>query len=229
MERFESKWRAAVRMPEGDPCRQLVNSMLYTLVPLGSPPPHWAVWEHPDGQSAVPCFLSESSARKAAAGDSQIVRVPGRDFFKSLGSISLWIDPDEASLLLSGSEVAALLASAPAPLAIGEDWTLADWIDARDLPQPIRLAWTSLLVRFSTARAAYWLQPSAEVPVLRRRLVLLVQPSDETAGMRSMLAEVLRSIYRGPLRIEVQAIGIGELPSAENRLSGFEPFFRADG
>ena len=227
MERFESEWRAAVRIPEGDPCRQLVNSMLYTLVPLGAPPPEWTVWEHPGGQLAVPCFLSESSARRAAAGDCQIVRVPGRDFFKSLGSTALWIDPDESSLVLSGPEVAALLASVPAPLAIGQDRTLADWISASDLPQPIRLAWTSLLVRFPTARAAYWLQPSAEAVVLRR-FVLLVQPSDETAGMLSVLVEALRSIYRGPLRIEAQAIGIGELPSAENRLSGLEPFFRAD-
>lgn len=227
MERFESEWRAAVCTPGNSPCRQLVNAMLYTLVPLGTPPPDWTVWEQPDGQSAVPCFLSESTARGAAARDSQIVRVPGRDFFESLGSASLWIDPNEASIVLSGQDVAALLASVPLPTAIGEDETLADWISATDLPQPILQAWTSRLVRFPNAQAAYWLQPSAEAGVLRR-LVLLVQPSDETFGIISVLVDVLGSVYSGPLRIEAQAIGIGELPSAEGRLSGLEPFFRAD-
>lgn len=227
MERFESEWRAAVRIPGNSPCRLLVNAMLYTLVPLGTPPPDWAVWERPDGQSAVPCFLSEYTARVAAAGDSQIVRVPGRDFFESLGSESLWIDPDESSIVLSGEEVAALLATVPVPTAIGEDETLADWISASDLPQPILQAWTSRLVRFPNIRAAYWLQPSVEAGVLRR-LVLLVQPSDETFGMISVLVDVLGSVYSGPLRIEAQAIGLGALPSAEGRLLGLEPFFRAD-
>lgn len=224
----EAQSRAAGRLPQlgRSAYSQLVTMAVYALVPLHAAPPAWRRRRHPEKGEVVPCYLSAASARLAADNLAQIVRVAGRDFFTSLDTTSVWIDPDGVSLLLTTDQVQALLAEVPAPQAIGEDRTLAGWSTAHDLPPAVQAAWLGILTRSPGVRAAYWLEASTSEPPPRRRLVLLTHVNDDGARLLDAMVAALRATYAGPLRIEAQALVDGELPEAHERLPHCDPFFR---
>jgi hypothetical protein len=131
----ETQWRQQLTDPVRGVAavKQLVIAELHVLVPIGTAPPVWLTRDHPDGQSVVPCFLSESSARRFAANQAQLVRVPGRDLFGSLPSTPAWVDPDGVGLLLTPELMKVALTSMPSPEAVGTDRTLSSWTEVLDL------------------------------------------------------------------------------------------------
>jgi hypothetical protein len=227
----EDQWRAAAVNPGALDAlkRRLLSSVLYTLVPTGAAPPAWQRWEHPEGVAAVPCFLSEASARLAAGQAGQIVRTPGRDLFASLDSLAAWVDPDGVPLLILPAQLRTLMDSTPAPPAVGRDSTLKGWAEADDLPSEIKLTWGGMLPHLPHVTKAYWLRQELRGRALSRRLVLITEAGsgDDTARALDALAAALRAAYSGAMRIEAQAIGIGELSTAHESLKSIEPFYLA--
>ena len=232
MSRAEQQWRTATPSPEEVEifqCRLLVSE-LFTLVPVGVAPPAWQRWQHPSGVAAVPCFLSEASARLAARESAQVVRVPGRDLFASLDSAAAWVDPEGVPLLILSEQLQALMASQPAPPAVGKDSTLEAWSGASDLPSELRSAWCALLPHFPFVATAYWLGRETEGRLPHRRLVIVTQAAsgDDTARALDALSGQARASFSGRMRIESQALELGELPTAQQRLEFIEPFYLRD-
>lgn len=226
---MEDAWRAAALKPgEVEAMKPLLLfSALYVLVPIGVAPPAWQRSVHPSGATAVRCFLSEASARLAAQAQAQIVRAPGRDLFASFGSWAAWVDPEGVSLLLSSTELQQLLKSVPAPPAVGDDSTLEAWSGASDLPSEVRTVWCALLRNFPHVTKAYWLGRESQGGAALRRFVIVTEPESGGDSSRAIdaLAAALRANYSGPMRIEAQALTIGELRTAHQRLERSEPFY----
>lgn len=173
------------------------------------------------------CYLSEASARLAAKAKAQIVRAPGRDLFESFGSSAAWVDPEGVSMLLLPVQLQALLAAVPASPPVGNDSTLHEWSQASDLSPQVKSAWCRLLEGFPHVVRAYWLgrEPRGHVP--QRRFVIVTEPRSDGDTSRALdaLAAALRANYSGPMRIEAQAMALGEMPAANQRLEGITPFY----
>jgi hypothetical protein len=229
----EEQWRAlAIHPGEADALqRRLLISDLYVLVAPGAAPPAWQRSEHPSGVAVVRCFLSEASALRDARGLAQVVRVPGRDLFASLGSCPAWVDPEGVPLLLLPAQLRELMTSMPAPPAVGEDSTLEDWFGATDLPSEVRSTWCALLEHFPHVVRAYWLGRETEGRLAHRRFVIVTHPTGrhDTARALDALSAALRANFSGSMRIEAQALVLGELPDAHQCLEGIEPFYSANG
>lgn len=230
MSQAEQQWRASAEDPTelNVLTRRLLVSALYTLVPVGAAPPAWQLWRHPSGAVAVPCFLSEGSARVAAKGQTQIVKAAGRDIFESLHSTAVWVDPEDGkSLLLQPAQLIELLASMPAPAQVGTDATLEAWSEANDLPPEVGTAWCTLLTQFEHVTAAYWLGRDSRGSLVNRKLVIVTcrEQGDDTARALDALCAALRANYAGAMRIEAQALCQEELPEAHRRLESIAPFY----
>jgi len=225
---IESRWRAAVRdtqLTEGAR-KQLPLLALYPLVAVGQAPPAWLTRPLENGGQAVPCYLSEASARHAARGQAQVVRASGRDFLESLGDCYLWLDPEGVGLLMSPQEVHQVLQSIPPPRPIGTDSTLAEWTSADDLPATVRSAWLDVLKQYSTVRSAYWLARKTPPGSHIRRVVVLTTPGEDLPRLMDTMVHAMRGNYSGDLRIEAQAMIEGDLPEAEAKLKNFDAFYR---
>lgn len=96
-------------------------------------------------------------------------------------------------------------------------------------PSGVRSVWCSLLAQFPQVTASYWLGREEAGRLTHRHLVIVTQAGDgdDSAKAPDSLSTALRGSWADAHRS--QALVDGELPTAELRRQGIEPFYVLDG